>query len=64
MPKLKTHSGSKDRVRITKKGKVLARKSFGNHFLEKKGKSRKRTYSGFKKLTGRIKRNVTKKLGV
>jgi ribosomal protein L35 len=64
MPKLKVHSGTKDRVRVTKNGTVLVRKSFGNHFLEKKDESRKRTYSGFKKLTGKIKRNARRKIGV
>lgn len=63
MPKLKTHSGSKDRIRITKTGKVLGRKSYGNHFLENKSMARKRTYAGFKELTGYSKRNVKRKLG-
>jgi large subunit ribosomal protein L35 len=63
MPKLKSHSGSKDRIRITKNGKLLARKSYGNHFLEKKTMSRKRTYAGFKEITGSIKRNVKRKIG-
>lgn len=64
MPKLKSHSGTKDRVRVTKTGKVLARKSFGHHFLEKKSASRKRTYAGVRALDGKIKANIKKKLGV
>jgi ribosomal protein L35 len=36
MPKLKTHSGTKDRVRITKNGKVRISHSHRNHFLQKK----------------------------
>lgn len=64
MPKLKTHSGTKDRVHVTKNGKLLVRKSFGNHFLEKKSQSRKRTYSGYKNLTGKIKRDIRRKIGV
>jgi len=63
MPKLKTHSGSKDRIRVTKTGKVLGRKSCGNHFLEKKSMARKRTYAGFKEISGTSKRNVKRKLG-
>lgn len=63
MPKLKTHSGTKDRVRVTKKGKVMVRKNGGNHLLEKKSMSRKRTYSGLKELLGSSKRNVKRKLG-
>jgi ribosomal protein L35 len=64
MPKLKIHSGTKDRVRVTKNGKLLVRKSFGNHFLEKKDKSRKRTYAGLKSLSGKLKRDTRRKIGV
>jgi large subunit ribosomal protein L35 len=64
MPKLKSHSGTKKRVRITKTGKVMARKSHGNHFLEKKSAARKRTYAGLKELDGKTKSNLKKKLGV
>ncbi len=63
MPKLKSHSGTKDRVRITKNGKVIAKPSFSNHFLEKKSASRKRTYAGTKSLEGKVKRNIKRKLG-
>jgi ribosomal protein L35 len=46
MPKLKTHSGTKDRVQVTKNGKVRTRHSCASHFLQKKSGSRKRTLSG------------------
>jgi large subunit ribosomal protein L35 len=46
MPKLKTHSGTKKRMKVNKNGKVLRRKATGNHLLEKKSKSRKRTHEG------------------
>lgn len=62
MPKVKSHSGTKDRVKITKNGKVLARKSYGNHFLEKKSMARKRTYSGYKELTGNIKKIIKRRI--
>lgn len=64
MPKLKSHSGTKDRVRITKTGKALVGHSYSNHFLEKKSESRKRTYAGLQSLSGKIKRNVKRNLGV
>lgn len=64
MPKLKSHSGTKDRIKVTKNGKILARKSGGNHFLEKKSKSRKRTFSGMQEIQGKSKNNIKKKLGV
>ncbi len=63
MPKLKTHSGTKDRIRINKNGKVLRRKATGNHLLEKKSKSRKRTFAGVKVLTGKQAKNVKLNLG-
>ncbi len=64
MPKLKTHSGTKDRVRVTKKGKLLVRSPFGNHMLEKKSAGRKRRYAGMHELQGKINKSVKKKLGI
>ena len=63
MPKLKTHSGTKDRVRITKNGKVLRRKAGGNHFLQKKSERRKRTLAGVVNISGVAARNIKRKLG-
>lgn len=63
MPKLKTHSGTKDRIRINKNGKVLRRKATGNHLLQKKSMSRKRTLAGVKVLTGKQAKNVKLNLG-
>jgi large subunit ribosomal protein L35 len=42
MPKMKTHSGTKKRFRLTAKGKVRGRHSFSTHILEKKSPKRKR----------------------
>ena len=64
MPKLKTHSGTKDRVKVTKNGKVKVRRSGGTHFLEGKSKSRKRGYAGTKDLSGKIIKTLKKRLGV
>ena len=47
MPKLKTHKGTKDRVRITKNGKVLHGHAMTNHFLRKKSAARKRIFCQF-----------------
>ena len=35
MPKLKTHSGTKDRARVSKNGKVRVGHANKNHFLSK-----------------------------
>jgi len=45
MPKMKTHSGAKKRLKVTSSGKVLHRRQGRNHFLEKKSKSRKRHFT-------------------
>jgi large subunit ribosomal protein L35 len=42
MPKMKTHSGTKKRFKLTATGKVRGRHSFSSHILEKKSAKRKR----------------------
>jgi large subunit ribosomal protein L35 len=42
MPKMKTHSGTKKRFKLTASGKVRGRHSFSSHILEKKSAKRKR----------------------
>jgi large subunit ribosomal protein L35 len=42
MPKMKTHSGTKKRFKLTATGKVRGRHSFSSHILEKKSPKRKR----------------------
>lgn len=64
MPKLKTHSGTKDRVKVSKNGKVRAGSPNRNHFLSKKSGGRKRRLSGLTTLTGKNSKNMKLKLGV
>ena len=64
MPKLKTHSGTKKRITITKTGKVMRRRATGGHFLQKKSASRKRKFAGVEQISGQASRNLKKKLGV
>ncbi len=63
MPKLKTHSGTKKRVRVTKNGKVLRRHSMRSHFLQNKSAARKRTMAGLEPINGRNAKNIKLKLG-
>lgn len=42
MPKMKTHSGLKKRVRLTASGKLKRRKAFRSHILSSKTSKRKR----------------------
>jgi large subunit ribosomal protein L35 len=64
MPKMKGHSSSRKRVKITGSGKIVRQKSGMRHNLEKKSSSLTRRLSGtvemspvdakrFKKLLGR-----------
>lgn len=64
MPKLKTHSGTKDRVKISKNGKVRVGHPNMNHFLRKKSGSRKRALSGLSTRTGSMASTIKKNLGV
>lgn len=64
MPKLKTHSGTKKRLTLTKRGKLMRRHATGGHFLEKKSAARKRNFSGMERLTGKSVKNIRRKLGV
>jgi large subunit ribosomal protein L35 len=64
MPKLKTHSGSKDRMRVTKNGKVLHGHATSNHMLEKKSAARKRRFAVPTQMVGKNAKNIKRKLGV
>ena len=64
MPKQKSHSGSKARVRVTKTGRVLIRKSNRNHNLSKKSAARKRTFGTFNQVRGKMARTIKRNLGI
>jgi large subunit ribosomal protein L35 len=64
MPKQKTHSGTKDRIRVTKNGKVQRRHTAINHFLKKKSASTKRTFAGVETVTDKSAKNMKRKLGL
>ncbi|UYG15591.1 50S ribosomal protein L35 [Brachybacterium huguangmaarense] len=46
MPKNKTHSGTKKRVRVTGSGKLMREKANARHLLEHKSSNRKRRLGG------------------
>ena len=64
MPKLKTHKGTAKRVKITRTGKIVRERAFGNHILAKKSKARKRNIKSSASIDGKIAKNVKKALGV
>jgi large subunit ribosomal protein L35 len=63
MPKLKTHSGTKKRIRLTKTGKLMHRHARLNHFLEKKSGSRKRRLNRPEIMTGQQAKHIKRRLG-
>jgi large subunit ribosomal protein L35 len=63
MPKFKTHSGTKDRIKISKNGKLQRRHPNANHFLQKKSAARKRKIASFETVTGTVSKTLKLKLG-
>lgn len=64
MPKMKTHKGTAKRVKVTKTGKLLRRRAFGNHLLSKKSKGRKRVIKTEAVISGSHAKNLKKAIGV
>ena len=63
MPKLKTHKGTAKRVKITRTGKIVRERAFGNHILAKKSKARKRNIKTSAVVKGKIAKNIKTALG-
>ena len=63
MPKMKTHSGTKKRFRLTSTGKVRGRHSFTSHILEKKSPKRKRRHRRPAEVSKHDEARVKKLLG-
>ena len=62
MPKIKTHSATAKRFRVTRKGKVLHRKATGNHMLTKKSGSQRRRIEGMAEIASTGEQKKIKKL--
>jgi large subunit ribosomal protein L35 len=63
MPKMKTHSGTAKRFRLTGSGKVMRRRANLNHLLEHKSTKRTRHLSKDLTLAGADVRKIKKLLG-
>lgn len=63
MPKQKTHRGAAKRFKVTGSGKVLRRKAFRSHLLEKKSSRRTRRLGRPTEVTGGDKKHVERLLG-
>ena len=64
MPKMKTDKGAAKRFKITASGKIMRRKAFKSHILEKKSSTRKRRLSREAQVTGGDARQIKRLLGL
>jgi large subunit ribosomal protein L35 len=64
MPKMKTHSASKKRFRLTSTGKLVRRKAFRTHLLERKTSKRKRGFRKYDLVAPGDAKNVKRLLGL
>ena len=64
MSKMKTHSGAKKRFKVTGSGKIMRRKAFRSHILEKKPSHRTRRLARSAEVTGGDKNHVQRQLGL
>ena len=63
MPKLKTHSGAKKRIKVTGSGKYMRRQSGRGHYRLAKGKSTFRRRKGEEQLAPGDAKVIEKQLG-
>jgi large subunit ribosomal protein L35 len=63
MPKIKTHRGAAKRFKVTGTGRILRRKAFRAHLLEKKPSKRTRRLARGSELLGGDRQHVERLLG-
>ncbi|MCU1593625.1 MAG: ribosomal protein [Frankiales bacterium] len=64
MPKQKTHSGTKKRVKVTGSGKLLRQKAGMRHMLEHKSSKKTRHLSGTTEFAPADRKTIKKLLGL
>ncbi|MDE3008429.1 MAG: 50S ribosomal protein L35 [Acidobacteriota bacterium] len=64
MPKMKTDSGAKKRVKITGSGRLRRRKAFRGHIMEKKSSVRTRRLGKEADISPGIEKNIKRMLGL
>jgi large subunit ribosomal protein L35 len=64
MPKMKTDRGAAKRFKITGTGKIMRRKAFRSHILEKKSSVRTRRLAREAQVTGGDAKQIKKLLGL
>ena len=63
MPKMKTHSGAKKRIKVTGTGRLRRRNAFINHMLEKKSSTRMRRLHRESEISPADEKTVRRMLG-
>lgn len=63
MPKMKTHSGAKKRIKVTGSGKLMRRQSGKGHYRLAKGKDTFRRREGLEELAPGDAKVIKKQLG-
>jgi large subunit ribosomal protein L35 len=63
MPKQKTHKGMTKRIKVTAKGKVKRKRSFGSHLMSGKNAKRRRKIRGSAIVQGAIAKTLREELG-
>ena len=64
MPKMKTHRGAAKRFQVTGTGRIVRRKAFRAHILEKKASKRTRRLAREAEVTGGDRAQVKRLLGL
>ncbi|HZU71569.1 MAG TPA: 50S ribosomal protein L35 [Acidimicrobiales bacterium] len=64
MPKMKTDKGAAKRFKVTGSGRILRRRAFRNHMLEKKSSRRIRRLDGTTEVVGGDARQARRLLGL
>lgn len=63
MPKMKTHSGAKKRIKVTGSGKLMRRQSGKGHYRLAKGKDTFRRREGMEEMAPGDAKVIKKQLG-
>ncbi|MEJ2890744.1 50S ribosomal protein L35 [Actinomycetospora aeridis] len=64
MPKNKTHSGTKKRIKVSGSGKLLREKAGKRHLLEKKSSEHTRRLAGQTEIAPQDDKRVRRMLGI
>jgi len=64
MPKMKTHRGAAKRFKVTGSGRIMRRKAFRAHILEKKPSKRTRRLAREAEVTGGDRAQVRRLIGL